>query len=466
MKLKLGFIVTLAVLAIGFGSTAFAFHSGGVADCAGCHSMHNTPSALPTGSPSTSATGGPMLLTGTDQSSTCLNCHASNSTTPGGITVMTWPFAGGTNVATVPVQRSPGGDFTWLLLSFTNTGHAPSNLGTSHGHNIVAVDYGLTASAVYTTAPGGTGFASASLYCNSCHDPHNKMRRDSNGAIQNMIGNTGTYPIIGSGSYPSSVTGGVGATAATVPTTGQAVGVYRILAGYNTYSAGGQTIPYAGVPIALAPKTYNQSEAAKQVRVAYGVGSGSNQVTWGAWCGTCHPAFVSATATNHYHPIDVALSSGNEASNYNLYVGSGNMTNSMATSYLSLTPFMSGTNVLTTLAPLADNTGTTAAQAGPGSSDQVSCLTCHRAHASGWTHGLRWNIEGEFITYVTGTGGPTWPGTDTTPTQQGYADGMLSTQVSAAYYDRTVAATQTAATAGTTFAPFQRSLCNKCHAQD
>jgi cytochrome c551/c552 len=177
---------------------------------------------------------------------------------------------------------------------------------------------------------------------------------------------------------------------------------------------------------------------------------------------------VSATATNHYHPIDVALSSGNEQTNYNLYVGSGNLTNGLTTSYLSLTPFMSGTNSFTTLAPLADNTGAAAAQYGPGSSDQVSCLTCHRAHASGWTHGLRWNIEGEFITYVTSTGGPTWPGTDTTPNQQGYADGMLAAQVQAAMYGRTVVAAgaQTAANAATTFAPFQRSLCNKCHAQD
>ena len=187
MKLKLWFTMLSVVLAIGLGSTAFAFHSGGVADCAGCHSMHNTPNAAVTGGAPGSATGGPMLLTGTDQSSTCLNCHASNATTPSSYHVMTYPFSGGTNVASVPVNRTPGGDFSWLLLSFTNTGHAPSNLGTSHGHNIVAADYGLTASTVYTLAPGGTSFASAALFCNSCHDPHNKLRRDSTGAIQSMI---------------------------------------------------------------------------------------------------------------------------------------------------------------------------------------------------------------------------------------------------------------------------------------
>jgi hypothetical protein len=133
------------------------------------------------------------------------------------------------------------------------------------------------------------------------------------------------------------------------------------------------------------------------------------------------------------------------------------MTGSIATAYLSLVPFMTGSNDVKVLAPLADNTGTvTAAKAGAGSSDQASCLSCHRAHASGWRDALRWNPEGEFITYVTTAGAAVWPGTDTTASNPSYADGMLSTQVRAAYYDRPV----------TVFGAFQRSLCNKCHAQD
>ena len=54
------------------------------------------------------------------------------------------------------------------------------------------------------------------------------------------------------------------------------------------------------------------------------------------------------------------------------------------------------------------------------------------------------------------TGVATWPGTDTTPSHPNYADGMLSTQAQAAYYDRPV----------TVFGANQRSLCNKCHGQD
>ena len=162
---------------------------------------------------------------------------------------------------------------------------------------------------------------------------------------------------------------------------------------------------------------------------------------------------------SRYHPVDgnAVLGAGNEMTNYNQYVSSGNMTGNNATAYLSLVPFMTGSNDVRVLALLADNTGTVpAAKQGPGSFDQASCLSCHRAHASGWRDALRWNNQGEFITYVTSTGAATWPGTDTTASNPIYADGMISAQVQAAYYDRPV----------TTFGANQRVLCNKCHGQD
>ena len=460
MKLRLWMILVSIALAVGVSRGAFAFHSGGTAYCSGCHSMHNNPNPANarTGAPG-SATGGPYLLTGSDQSSTCLSCHASNSGSPWGYYVLTYPFSGGTNVTSIPVNRTPGGDFAWLLLSFSysSQGSAVINPGSGHGHNIVALDYGLAADPVNPMAPGGT-FPSSSLHCNACHDPHSKMRRDSNGNIQSMAGNTrSVLPVIGSGSYPASVPGATGAvTGVTAPGANQAVGIYRLLAGYSSYACNGQTVPYTGVPIAIAPSTYNQTEAVNQVRVAYGVGSGANQVAWGAWCGTCHPSIL---AGSRYHPVDgnAVLSAGSEMTNYNQYVSSGNMTGSTATAYLSLVPFMTGTNSFATLAGLADNTGAVApAKAGPGWGDQASCLSCHRAHASGWRYGLRWNMQGEFITYATSSGAATWPGTDTTPSCPVYADGMSSAQVQAAYYDRPVAV----------FGGYQRSLCNKCHAQD
>jgi hypothetical protein len=67
LKLSLMFL-TATLLALGLSGAAYAFHSGGVAECEGCHSMH-TPQA-----------GGTFLLVGTDQSSACLSCHGPSST--------------------------------------------------------------------------------------------------------------------------------------------------------------------------------------------------------------------------------------------------------------------------------------------------------------------------------------------------------------------------------------------------
>jgi hypothetical protein len=85
------------------------------------------------------------------------------------------------------------------------------------------------------------------------------------------------------------------------------------------------------------------------------------------------------------------------------------------------------------------------------SGDLVSCLTCHRAHATGWEHMMRWNDKATFLTY-----NGAWPGTDTTPNEPQYARGRTSEETRAAYYDRPISV----------FASYQRTLCSKCHARD
>ena len=87
---------------------------------------------------------------------------------------------------------------------------------------------------------------------------------------------------------------------------------------------------------------------------------------------------------------------------------------------------------------------------GPGSGDRVSCFSCHRAHASGFEYALRWNPESEFLTY-----NGLWPGTDNGSPPQ-FARGRTEAEMQQAYYDRLAS----------TFATYQRSLCNKCHAKD
>jgi hypothetical protein len=409
------FAVLAALVAVGISTTAYSFHSGGVAECGGCHSMHS-PKA-----------GGSYLLVGTDQSSTCLSCHEhAGDTGPSSYHIST--ASADLPAGVPPKQRTPGGDFGWLRKAFTFTlrGTLTNIDGSELGHNVVAVDQGYSVDPTKATAPGGT-FPSAQLACTSCHDPHGQYRRLSTGTIAK----TGA-PIKASGSYNGS---------SNEPTATEAVGVYRLLAGAG-YTKGGVT--FNGVPAAKVPSSYNLTEADNQVRVAYGVNSANGHANWGSWCGTCHPGMHSSG--NYVHPIDQNL--GSEiAGFYGQYVKSGDMTGSTATSFSSLVPFASA-GTYPALAALA---GFKASDAGPGTSDQVMCMSCHRAHASGFEYMLRWQQEYEFITKA-----GIYGGTDTTPTDNALSRGRTSAENQAAYYDRPA----------TKFATYQRVLCNKCHAKD
>jgi predicted CXXCH cytochrome family protein len=417
-RVRWGFIVLAAIfLALGLAGAAYAFHSGGVAECTGCHSMHSAKA------------GGSFLLQGSDQSSTCLGCHQQTGlTTPSSYHISTADADMPAGVA--PKQRTPGGDFGWLRKTYTFTirGTTTTEDGATHGHNVVAVDMGMTADPTNTTAPGGT-FPAAQLGCQSCHDPHSANRRLSDGTyVKGGVLGQATAPIIGSGSYNNSV----------IPAAGQAVGVYRLLRGLGDNSRG---VTFSGVAIAVAPSTYNQTEATNQVRVAYGQ-SGTN--TWGNWCATCHTQMHSSG--NYVHPIDESLGSA-MANNYNAYIKSGDLTGTSANSFTSLVPFIENTGDIATLQSHAKNNNSYLN--GPSSSDKVACLSCHRAHATGWPEMLRWNMEGEFMVYNS-----LYPGTDNAASS--FARGRLAAETQAAYYDRPV----------TQFASYQRVLCNKCHAKD
>src|SRR3989304_5273043 len=105
LKLSLVIFAT-AILTLGIGGMAYAFHSGGVAECEGCHSMHSPNPA------------GSFLLVGATQSETCLTCHEhAGDTGPSSYHIST---ATG-DLTTTPKQRTPGGDFGWLKKQFTYT---------------------------------------------------------------------------------------------------------------------------------------------------------------------------------------------------------------------------------------------------------------------------------------------------------------------------------------------------------
>lgn len=411
------FTLLAALVAVGVSTTSYAFHSGGVAECAGCHSMHSP------------AAGGNTLLVGTDPSSTCLSCHQhAGDTGPSSYHIST--AAVDEPVGVAPLQRTPGGDFGWLrkTYSFLLRGTPTSDNGVNMGHDITAVDAGYTGQTNNTVAPGGT-FATANLGCQSCHDPHGKTRR----MVGDTLATTGA-PIKASGSYNASTN---------EPDATGAVGVYRLLAGPN-YTKGGVT--FSGAPAAKVPSTYNRTESATSTRVAYGAMTTTGHQTWGDWCATCHPGMHSSG--NYVHPVDQQLGT-TVAGNYNAYVKSGDMTGGAgATAFTSLVPFAS----VGTYAQLATATTSTA---GPASGDRVMCLSCHRAHASGFIDMLRWEQEYEFITKVIG-GATSYGGTDVAATDNALSRGRTNAEKVAAYYDRPA----------TQFATYQRVLCNKCHAQD
>lgn len=134
-----------------------------------------------------------------------------------------------------------------------------------------------------------------------------------------------------------------------------------------------------------------------------------------AWCGNCHGDFHDNVGTDLIHPTGVAMG-GSIATNYELYNGTSDPTGgALATAYLAQVPFEDAAN-------------TTTSTAGPSATSQVSCVTCHRAHATSAPNAGRWDFN------VTGL------------EEDGHESGSYKLPNP---YD-----------------VYQRSLCNKCHVKD
>lgn len=364
--------VVAGILILGLPATSLAFHGGGVAHCDGCHSMHNSPENPVEG------TANNTLLKGSDASSTCLNCHAGS----GGRRILsdngsTW---------------SPGGDFFWLTQSYTNSswgGRTVTSDPDNMGHNIVAVDFGLTVDGTNTVAPGGT-YASTDLSCASCHNPHGQVN--------------------GGGNLPISVSGSYGDE----PDPGTIAGNYRLL--------GDAAYGLAAAPIA-ATSGYGETDASHP---AYGQGMSE-------WCTSCHTDYIN---DSHRHPSGNGEFLDGHATNYNRYVATGDYSGDQATAFTALVQFERQETDKSILLDAVTST------AGPDSSDNVMCLTCHRAHASAFNNITRWDMEHELLAEG-------WPTAENLV--------AMGAVPNADYYGRDIA---------TDFGDFQRSLCNKCHTKD
>ncbi len=419
-------LATALALALAFGR-ADAFHSGGVAQCEGCHTMHAKQDRTQPG---------PSLLLASDPSSTCLSCHGGAS--GGSYQVLSTFLTAGIP----PRNYTPAGDFGWLMKSYSwmGTKGTETSPGEHHGHSIVAADYGFYPDSVRITAPGGT-YPSSQLTCISCHDPHGRYRLNLDGSV-----GTQGRPIAASGSY--------GGTLLAQPTPATSVGVYRLLggAGYAPRSAGSVVPFFSNPPVALAPQTYNQSERTADVRVAYGAGLSE-------WCQNCHPTIHATNQSNSTstfrHPAGATarLNAGGESAIYNNYVQTGVLTGTQLTSYTSMVPYEEGTTDRLTLAShaVSDRSVTSGPYTGQ---ENVACISCHRAHATGWDHATRWNMPLNGTITFAGA----WPGWNALgdAALPSNAQGRTQAETQAAMYDRDAS----------TYAAYQKVLCNKCHGQD
>ena len=98
-----------------------------------------------------------------------------------------------------------------------------------------------------------------------------------------------------------------------------------------------------------------------------------------AWCGNCHGDFHNNN-TKLVHPAGQAIGA-TVANTYNLYNGTVDITGgSAATAYLAQVPFEDAAN-------------TTSSTGGPSATSQVSCISCHRAHASSGPDSGRWDFS-------------------------------------------------------------------------
>jgi len=153
---------TLALLSalLIVAAPAMAFHDGGVADCAGCHTMHNSQDGALVDPDSPN--GNAWLLKDSTPSEVCLGCHATRL----GASFSADPLAPGTDYGS--------GDFVFLTEDNLNDGHGGASnpiTGDAAGHNINAPSFGVGPDATLTTSPGGS-FPAGAMECSSCHDPH------------------------------------------------------------------------------------------------------------------------------------------------------------------------------------------------------------------------------------------------------------------------------------------------------
>jgi hypothetical protein len=126
-----------------------------------------------------------------------------------------------------------------------------------------------------------------------------------------------------------------------------------------------------------------------------------------------------------------------------------------AAAFSTLAPFEIGTADYAVLKAAAVTSTTKANQTMPAAStsNNVACISCHRAHATGFESSLRFFYLNEFMTVADSANAAIY---DSSTTENKINYGYSQAQQQAAYNLRPA----------TVFGPWARSYCNKCHAKD
>jgi predicted CXXCH cytochrome family protein len=331
---------------VAWAAPALAFHDGGVADCAGCHTMHNSQDGVArnatgtgagfdlagdiiTGAGTAPGIGYDDLLLFQGASDVCLNCHAGD----GGYHVWATDQTAG-------YLEHGAGDFVFLTEDNINDGHAGSTnpiLGHKSGHSIISAIFGTVPDPVLGSAPGDTTdpYPASAMHCTSCHDPHGT----DSFRLTYQSGQTTTYGLTGS----------------------------------MTWDA---TIDATGVAVFSGPESNTWHN---QYRGGYS-----------AWCGNCHGDFHNNSG-NLIHPSGELLTA-EVIDAYNRYEGTADCIANPPGSGHACGSGTSGDAYLSTV-PFEDpNHDAFNRQTGALATSRVACVSCHRAHATSAPDAGRWDF--------------------------------------------------------------------------
>ena len=168
------------------------------------------------------------------------------------------------------------------------------------------------------------------------------------------------------GTYPS---GQLGCTSCHDP---HGRGTFRMLYGAGPVQAGVATFGFpapAAEGLGLSPSATEQRDSHSAYR------SGTSD-----WCANCHGRYHELGGSSFTHPIDAPLPAGVRVQ-YEQYDGVTSPSGgNFATAYLPEVPF-------------EDAGAATGSTSGPTATSRLTCLSCHRAHASSAPAAGRWDFD-------------------------------------------------------------------------